>query len=177
MESMDLLAVTHRTALQFFFGWLNDIDEEKKIAGDELLYGASLLAHFATTSIASADTWPATPMDLHQIFQLFVLDQSGFGDPEVMEAAGSQTLFLTGFLGDQQKYRHNLQWYKTLGEGFYNQAARSAKEEARARMMKKMSAHFGRHASLHRRLNRELRENHMLINPLPPEPPPLIKLP
>ncbi len=71
MEAHPWLAVTHRQALQFFFEHLRDVSEDDAAPEGELLYNASVLAHFATTSTATLE-FPATPTALHAVFDLFV---------------------------------------------------------------------------------------------------------
>ena len=53
MDTWDSLAVTHHQALRFFFERLRDVTDDADPPTAELLYNASVLAHFATTSTAS----------------------------------------------------------------------------------------------------------------------------
>ena len=62
MGTYPFLAVSQGHALRFFFEHLRDLNEQQ--ASDrELLYNASVLAHFATTSAGSTEI-PATPSTL-----------------------------------------------------------------------------------------------------------------
>jgi hypothetical protein len=122
MDAHPWLAVTHGQALRFFFEHLRDVSDEAGAPERELLYNASVLAHFATTSTASAE-FPAATSSLGTIFDLFILDRSQHADPEIMEAAASQCLLLTGFFGAQVRARHNVDWYASIGASFYGQAA------------------------------------------------------
>ena len=47
----ELVSTNHREALEFFFLGLQDLSEPT-VDRQELLYNASVLAHFATTSIS-----------------------------------------------------------------------------------------------------------------------------
>jgi hypothetical protein len=87
-----------------------------------LLYNASVLAHFASTSTRSTSGVP-TPASLIGVFDHFVLDPSLRRDPEMMEIAGAQCLLLTGFFADQMQARYNLDWYGAIGAEFYHLAA------------------------------------------------------
>ena len=136
------LAVTNGQTLRFFFERLKDVSEDAGPPTAELLYNASVLAHFATTSTASTSAFPSCPTALHTVFDVFVLDRSQHNDPELMEAAGSQCLILTGFFGRQLKRRHNVEWYASLGASFYDQAAQLGRDRERARMMSNMAARF-----------------------------------
>ena len=102
MDMRQLLAVTNREALQFFYEHLRDLpDRPPTIPQSELLYNASVLAHFASTSTASGDAFPPTPANLSTVFDVFVLDRSQHQDAEIMEAAAAQCLVLTGFFADE----------------------------------------------------------------------------
>ncbi len=58
----DLLATDHRRALEFFVTGLGDVCEPD-VDRQELLYNASVLAHFAQVSTCSQDDLP-TPATL-----------------------------------------------------------------------------------------------------------------
>ena len=163
MDMQQWLAVTDAQALRFFFERLKDVSDE---ADDgELLYNASVLAHFATTSAGSDATFPAAPMDLASVFEVFVLDRSQHHDPEIMEAAASQCLLLTGFVGAQLRRRYNVDWYAALGADFYDHAAQHSRERTRARMLLRMAVRFGFWRRQQARLADELRDQPFLIRP------------
>ena len=86
MLTRDWLAGGGSQALRFFFERLRDVTEGSGAPESELLYNASVLAHFAATSSTSVDSFPAAPTDLSSVFDTFVLDRSCHGDPEVLEA-------------------------------------------------------------------------------------------
>jgi hypothetical protein len=161
------LAVSNGQALRFFYERLRDVvqDGTTPAPDAELLYNASVLAHFATTSTASATDFPPSPMGLSTVFDVFVLDRSQHTDPDLMEAAGSQCLMLTGFFQDQLRHRHNVEWYAGLGAEFYDAAARLSRDLARVRMLAAMAAHFSFWRHQQRRLAAELRDEPLLIHP------------
>src|SRR5262245_15830350 len=101
------LAADERQALQFFFEHLREVSEQADVPQNELLYNASVLAHYALTSTASLD-FPRAPLTLETVFDVFVMDRSQQTDPDIMEAAASQCLLLTGFFGAQLRHRHNV---------------------------------------------------------------------
>src|SRR5262249_46509905 len=105
MDTNDSFTVSNEDALRFFFERLKDISAREHVGPTELLYNASVLAHFASTSTVSTGKFPACPADLATVFDVFVLDRSAHSDPEVMEAAGSECLVLTGFFADQLRDR------------------------------------------------------------------------
>jgi hypothetical protein len=158
MGAHSWLGVTSRQAFQFFFEHLRDVTNTADTPTNELLYNASVLAHFASTSTASDDTFPSTPASLVTVFNLFVMDRSMVRDPEIMEIAGAQCLLLTGFFQDQQKRRHQVNWYADLGMAFYAGAASAGRDPARSRLMETMARRFDFWRVHQYRLARELRE-------------------
>jgi hypothetical protein len=166
MNAHPWLAVTHGQALRFFFEHLRDVSDDGEAPERELLYNASVLAHFATTSTASLE-FPGSPATLTAVFDLFVMDRSQQADPEIMEAAGSQCLLLTGFFGAQLHGRHNVDWYAALGSTFYLQAATHATDRARSSMMRTMAARFAIWRRRQARLAKELHDLPMLLTTRP----------
>ncbi len=174
MTTEDWFAVTNEQALRFFFERLKDVSGESATATNELLYNASMLAHFATTSTASTATFPATPTSLSLVFDVFVLDPTPHTDPELAEAAAAQCLLLTGFFQDQLRHRHNVDWFASLGAGFYASAARHANDGARARMMETMARKFGVWRDCQHRLATELRDEPRLLRGIVTQAPPIM---
>jgi hypothetical protein len=117
----ELLGIDHRQALEFFTVRLQDI-AEPDVDREELLYNASVLAHYAQTS-TYADTDLGTPANLSAVFDNFVFDSTLVHDGEMMETAGAQCLLLAGFFQDQMSRRHNIRWYAELGAEFFSRAA------------------------------------------------------
>ncbi len=163
MDSGEWLAVTNTQALRFFFERLKDVSEDAGTPTGELLYNASVLAHFATTSTASTAQFPPCPTSLTAFFDVFVLDRSQHADPEILEAAASQCLVLTGFFYDQLKKRYNIDWYASLGAGFYSHAAQYGTDRPRTRMMEVMASRFDFWRRQQHRLAHELRDMPRLL--------------
>ena len=113
----ELLASDQRHVLEFFFLGLRDVSDPA-VDRQELLYNASVLAHYAQVSTQSATDWPA-PDNLTTIFDHFVSDSTLRCDSQMMEVAGAQCLFLAGFFEDQMRRRHNIRWYAQLGASFF----------------------------------------------------------
>jgi hypothetical protein len=155
MDLQATLATDERQALQFFFEHLREAISGSDAPADELLYNASILAHYALTSRTSAD-FPSAPATLETVFDVFVLDRSQHADPEIMEAAGSQCLLLTGFFGAQLMGRHNVEWYAALGASFYDRAALYGRHRGRRAMMTAMAVRFGFWRRQQAKLAREL---------------------
>jgi len=128
MSAGDWFAVTSGQTLQFFFERLKDVSGSEDSSYEELLYNASVLAHFAMTSTASGEGFPSTPTSL------------------------------TGFFQDQLRHRHNIEWYAAIGASFYDAAAHYGRDRARASMMQTMAYKFPLWQSRQHRLAAELRD-------------------
>src|SRR5437764_1160425 len=94
----ELLATDHRQTLEFFFLHLRDISDPT-VDREELLYNASVLAHYAQTSTCT-DVEMSAPATLSAVFDNFVADTSLMNDSRMMETAGAQCLLLAGFFED-----------------------------------------------------------------------------
>src|SRR3989344_3449492 len=126
----ELLAVGHRQVLEYFTTGLRDVSEEP-VDQQQLMYNASVLAHYAQTSTVTDDGWPA-PATLATVFDSFVVDTSIVGDSSLMETAGAQCLLLAGFFEDQMRRRHSIRWYGELGAGFFFWASRYERSPEKA---------------------------------------------
>jgi hypothetical protein len=160
-ELLTLLATDHRRTLEFFFVHLQDVTETS-VDRRELLYNASVLAHYAQVSTCATADMP-TPSSLARVFDQYVLGSPLADDPEMMETAGAQCLLLAGFFEDQMKVRHNVRWYATLGAGFYYRAAERARTSGNAQVMAAMAQNFEPWRQRHARLSRELRDQPYLL--------------
>jgi hypothetical protein len=156
-----LLATDHRRTLEFFFVHLQDVTDDSVDRG-ELLYNASVLAHYAQVSTCATSDMP-TPSSLARVFDQYVLDDTLADDPEMMETAGAQCLLLAGFFADQMRGRHNVKWYAALGAGFYHRAAERTRAPKNAQVMAAMAQHFEPWCERHTRLSRELRDQPYLL--------------
>ncbi len=163
MDSLThLLATDQRETLQFFFAGLRDVTADEHVDPPALLYNASVLAHFASTSTSSPDGLP-TLRGLGDVFDRFVLDPVLRHDTEMMEWAAAQCLLFTGFFADQMKHRHHLDWYGHLGADFYDLAATATRQAARKRMMERMAEDFQNWRRRYLKLSRELRDQPYLL--------------
>lgn len=158
----ELLAVDHRRTLEFFVMGLKDV-AERDVDQQQLLYNASVLAHYAQVSTASDTEFP-TPSALAAVFDHFVAAPDGAIDADLLETAGTHCLLMAGFFEHQMKGRHNIRWYAQLGAGFYRRAALREREAKRARLLDTMSREFEPWRSRHARLGRELRDTPYLLS-------------
>ena len=157
----ELLGIDHRQALEFFTVRLQDI-AEPDVDREELLYNASVLAHYAQTS-TYADTDLGTPANLSAVFDNFVFDSTLIHDGEMMETAGAQCLLLAGFFQDQMSRRHNIRWYAELGAGFFRQAALHEQSSRKARILDAIARRFEPWRQRHARLSRAWRDQPYLL--------------
>jgi hypothetical protein len=157
----ELLGVSHRGALEFFVVGLRDA-AEGTVDREELLYNASVLAHYAQVSTATETDFPA-PANLSFVFDHFVCGAALAGDGTVMEVAGAQCLLLAGFFEDQMRGRFNIHWYATLGAGFFRRAAAQEPMTRKAKLLDNVGRHFEPWRQTHARLGRELRVRPYLL--------------
>ena len=158
----DLLASDHRRTLEFFVLGLTDVSEPS-VDRQELLYNASLLAHFAQVSTQAGADLP-TPASLADVFDNFVLPSSLPLDSETFEHAGAQCLLLTGFFEGQMRARHSISWYATLGAGFFERAALHQTSSKKSRLFAAIARGFDGWRRRHRQLSRDLREQACLLH-------------
>jgi hypothetical protein len=161
----ELLGVNEKQALDFFAQGLKDVSEEG-VDTQELLYNASVLAHYAQVSTHSAVDMPA-PATLMAVFDSFILDSSMCRDGVMMETAGAQCLLLTGFFEDQLRARHNIRWYAGLGATYFERASAQIAAPKKSQLMLTLAKNFELWRQRHARLSRELRDLPYRIPPRP----------
>jgi hypothetical protein len=159
----ELLAVDHRQALEFFFLGLHDLSEPT-VDRQELLYNASVLAHYAQVSTRADVEWPA-PANLSAVFDHFVSDTTLLHDSLMMETAGAQCLLLAGFFEDQMRQRYSIRWYTELGAGFFSRAAVQEQFLPKARLLDAIARRFEPWRQRHAQLSRKLRDQPYLLAP------------
>ena len=159
----ELLAIDHRQALEFFVLRLQDVTEPT-VDRQELLYNASLLAHYAHVSTHPDVDVPA-PANLSAVFDHFVADTTLRHDTLMMETAGAQCLLLSGFFEDQMRPRHNIRWYAQLGASFFSRAALHEPSPHKARLLDALARRFELWRQRHAQLSRELRDQPYLLSP------------
>jgi hypothetical protein len=164
----ELIATDQRRTLEFFFLGLRDLCEAT-VDHRELLYNASVLAHYAQVSTCAAADLP-TPADLGAVFDAFVLDTTVLHDSVLMEAAGAQCLLLAGFFEDQMRRRYNVRWYAELGATFFSRAALHEPATQKARLLATLARRFESWRQRHARLSRALRDQAYVLAP-PGSPP------
>ena len=167
---LELLATDHRQTLEFFFLGLRDVSEPS-VDRRELLYNASVLAHYAQVSTWADVDLPA-PANLSAVFDHFVSDPTLLHDRLMMETAGAQCLLLAGFFVDQMRHRHNIRWYAELGASFFGRAAIQEQSPPKARLLETLARQFEPWRQRHARLSRELRDQPYVL--IPPQPPTLM---
>ena len=165
----ELLAIDPRQALEFFVVRLQDVSEAT-VDRQELLYNASLLAHYAHVSTQPDIDVPA-PANLSAVFDHFVSDTTLRHDSLMMETAGAQCLLMTGFFEDQMRPRHNIRWYAELGASFFRRAALHERSLDKARVLDAIARRFEPWRQRHAQLSRDLRDQpYLLTQPSPPTP-------
>jgi hypothetical protein len=158
----ELLGSDHLATLEFFVVGLRDVSESATDE-QELLYNASVLAHYAQVSMDHEDEL-ATPADLSSIYDRFVHNPDLLRDSAVMEAAGAQCLLMAGFFEEQMRGRHNIRWYAQMGASFYRRAAAREETAGKAQLLDSIAGRFELWRQRHARLNRELRDLRYILS-------------
>jgi len=167
----ELIAIDHRQALEFFFQRLQDVSG-LGVDRQELLYNASVLAHYAQVS-TQAGFELSPPANLSAVFDCFIFEAKLAYDGPILETVGAQCLLLTGFFEDQMRRRHNIRWYAEIGAAFYSRAAVWEPSPEKARLLDAIAGRFETWRQRHSRLGRELSTAPFLLTP-PKPPPPLV---
>jgi hypothetical protein len=115
----ELFGVNFQTALSFFHQGLREATGKR--SSDQMVYVASVLAHFSLTSRHSNNRPPFA--GLGEVFDNFVFKSELSEDPEVLEIAGSQVILFAGFFRRQMRKRHSVSWYDDLGRSFFLRAS------------------------------------------------------
>jgi hypothetical protein len=168
----ELYGVTEEGALNFWSANLHEAIGSKQwsqISGSTGVYLASVLGHFCLQSvdrmeILSPDYSPSDlefPQfaDLTQIAELMMRQLTSAKNPLWMESAGAHILLYAGFFQEQNKNRHNIEFYSTMGRECYLMAAVGK----RAKTMKLMATDFNQYLFHLANLHRHLRESRYLI--------------
>jgi hypothetical protein len=82
-------------------------------------------------------------------------------NPLWMESAGAHILLYAGFFQSQNRHRHNIEFFATMGRNCYLMAAVGKREK----MMKMIAAEFGQYLFHLASLHQHLRESRYLIRP------------
>lgn len=166
----ELLAIDQHRALEFFVTGLTDVSEAT-VDRQELLYNASVLAHYTQVSTHSDSDMPALA-DLGAVFDQFVLNTAVPHDSVSLEAGAAHCLLLTGFFEDQMRGRHNIRWFAEFGAGLFTRAATRQESRHKAQLLTMVARHFEPWRQRHARLSRELRDQaYLLASRKPPSPP------
>jgi hypothetical protein len=168
----ELYGVTEERALNFWASHLHEAignEQWSQIRDSTGVYLASVLGHFCLQSldrmeVLSPDYSPGDGefrqfADLTQIAEMMMRQLTSAKNPLWMESAGAHILLYAGFFQNQNKGRHNIEFYSAMGRECYLMAAVGK----RAKMMKLMAAGFHQYLFLLAELHRHLRESRYLI--------------
>jgi hypothetical protein len=168
----ELYGVTEERVLNFWASHLHEAmgtERWSQIRDSTGVYLASVLGHFCLQSvdrmeILSADYNPGDAefrqfADLTQIAEMMMRQLTSAKNPLWMESAGAHILLYAGFFQNQNKDRHNIEFYSAMGRECYLMAAVGK----RARMMKLMATGFHQYLFHMAELQRHLQENRYLI--------------
>src|ERR1035441_1597850 len=164
----DLYGVTEERVLNFWASNLQDAmgsDRWGQVRDSTGVYLASVLGHFCLQPIdrveaLSPEYCPADGefrqfADLTQIAEMMMQQLTTAKNPLWMESAGAHILLYAGFFQSQNRHRHNIEFYATLGRDCYRMAAVGK----RGKMMRLVAAEFGQYLFHLANVQRNLRES------------------
>jgi hypothetical protein len=161
-----LLPVSMERTYNFFAENLRDEVTENVGMGangdEELVYVASILAHFAQTPRSSNNTGldlvnVPIPADLSEIKHL---DSK---DPGLLEVNGSKILILAGFFRNQMKAVHEVEPYDKIGQSIYGLASRHAPTRRKRDLFQGLSITFPFWTKACSNVSRTLYDNQYLL--------------
>jgi len=168
----ELYGVTEERVLNFWASHLHEAigtTRWSQIRDSTGVYLASVLGHFCLQSVdrmealspdySPGDTEFRQFADLTQIAEMMMRQLTSAKNPLWMESAGAHILLYAGFFQNQNKDRHNIEFYSAMGRECYMMAAVGK----RARMMKLMATGFPQYLFHMAELQRHLRESRYLI--------------
>jgi hypothetical protein len=158
----ELVAVDSERAFNFFLASLRETGVTEKLKQDEMLYVASILAHYSQTSCFDTTSMPCMA-NLSEVFDHFVLQTNRLTDSETLEFGGSQVLLFAGFFRDQMRQRHNVKWYDQVGQSLYERASQHSENLKKRELFDRLSESFPAWTMACRDLSRTLRENRLLL--------------
>ena len=169
-----LYGVTEERVLNFWASHLQEAIGSQRwaqICNSTGVYLASVLGHFCLQpldhqEVLSPDYNPAETefrqfADLTQIAEMMMQQLTSAKNPLWMESAGAHILLYAGFFQSQNKARHNIEFFSSIGRECYLMAAVGK----RAQIMKQMAAGFSQYLFHLASLHRNLRESRYLIRP------------
>ena len=168
----NLYGVTEERALNFWAAHLQDemgSAQWARIRDSTGVYLASVLGHFSLQSVdrlavLREDYNPGEGdfrqfADLTQIAEMMLRQLTSAQNPLWMESAGAHILLYAGFFQSQNRHRHNIEFFATLGRDCYRMAAVGK----RGKMMRLMAAEFSQYLFHLANVHRNLRESRYLI--------------
>jgi hypothetical protein len=170
----NLYGVTDERALNFWVSHLEDAIGRarwEQMRDSTGVYLASVLGHFCLQSIdrlavlspeySCAETEFRQFADLTQIAEMMMQQLTSAKSPVWMESAGAHILLYAGFFQSQNRHRHNIGFFSSMGRDCYRMAAVGKREK----MMKQVAAEFNQYLFLLANLHQHLRESRYLIRP------------
>jgi hypothetical protein len=171
----DLYGVTEERLLNFWASNLQDTMGSNRwgqIRDSTGVYLASVLGHFCLqpTDRVEALSPEYSPgdgefrqfADLTQIAEMMMQQLTTAKNPAWMESAGAHILLYAGFFQSQNRHRHNIEFFSSLGRECYRMAAVGKREPT----MKRMAAEFAEYLYHLAEMHRNLRESRYLIRPV-----------
>ncbi|MES2213660.1 MAG: hypothetical protein V4473_02365 [Patescibacteria group bacterium] len=161
-EFEELIGVDSARAFNFFSTSLREALGTKRLNVDQMLYVASVLAHYSQTSRFDTESMPFTT-ELVGVLEYYMFQQPTVNS-EILEIGGSQVLLFAGFFRDQMRRRHNVEWYDQIGQSLYDRASRFTTDRRKQKLFDGLAESFPAWALVCSDMSRRLRENRFVIN-------------
>lgn len=158
----ELVGVDYARAFDFFSVNLRAIVKKNRYNLDEMLYVASVLAHYTMVSRQCTESMPVLA-DLSEVFDVFIFREQAITDSEILAIGGSQVLFFAGYFRSQMARRHNVNWYDQVGQSFYDRAGRYAQNRKAREFFGGLAETFPWWTTTCSELQRNLHENRLLL--------------
>jgi hypothetical protein len=162
----ELLEVNQVETFNFFSSGLQDVLGGKRFDPDQMLYVASVLAHYTQIPRQSDNGMPLMA-NLDEVLDQFIVRQDPLNpltDSETLEIYGSQVLLFAGFFRDHMSRRHNVTLYDRVGQSFYARASMYSRDTKKSQLFDNLSESFPWWTGVCRDLHKNLIDGRFLLN-------------
>lgn len=169
----DLLGSDLKHTFHFFIRELNEVAARRKYDEDQMMYVASILAHFSLVPWSNGR--PVTLADGPSVPEVFTrtelspyLYERLFGNREivgaqVLEHKGAYIFLMTGFFRSQMQGQNNVRLYEEIAQGYYLQAYYTIRNNKRKRFLGNFSHALPFWADRCSELNKNLQDKRLLL--------------
>jgi hypothetical protein len=170
----DLLGSDSEHTAEFFANELQSVVRRTQCDQNEMLYVASVLAHYASTPCVkgrpltlaineSAVPFAFTRTELSPYLYARLSPNHEPLNAEDFENKGSYIFLMIGFFRRQMEYQNNVVLYEKIAQGYYHQAHQYIQNETRKQFLRKFSYALPFWSNACAGLNKVLREKRFIL--------------